>query len=137
MTEDLDFFYDSNIENIIKKEVKRIRSDISILYRITSYETACNELGIPIINRTPYEKLTIIIEALNEGWKPNFTNPNQNKCYNYFSIKNGEFVFYCTTYTYCRYGDMHVPSALYFKNEELAIYCKDNFFDLYKEYYML
>jgi hypothetical protein len=83
-----------------------------------------------------FRYLELLYEALNDGWKPDFTDNNQKKYLNYFKIENGEFVFYCTTYTYCRYGDMHVPSALYFKNEELAIYCKDEFVDLYKELYL-
>jgi hypothetical protein len=78
-------------------------------------------------------KLETIIKALNEGWKPDFNDNNQKKYYNWFSIIDGEFVFGDTYYTY---GGMYVPSALYFKNEELAIYCMDNFFDLYEEYYL-
>ena len=78
-------------------------------------------------------KLTVIIEALNDGWKPDFNNSNQKKWNNVFIMENGEFMFYDTTYDF---GTMHVPSALCFKNKELGIYCKDNFIDLYKQYYL-
>ena len=80
-----------------------------------------------------FKYLKLLIEALNDGWKPDLTDRNQNKWYNWFRMENGEFVFHGTDYIF---GRMDVPSALYFKSEELAIYCKDNFMDLYREYYL-
>ena len=79
-----------------------------------------------------YYYLTLVIEALNDGWKPDFNNGDQIKYYNWFKIENGLFVFCSVSYD-CR--DVSGPSALYFKSEELALYAKDNFLDLYKSVY--
>jgi hypothetical protein len=78
-------------------------------------------------------KLSIIIESLNEGWKPDFNDKNQCKYYNWFRIENRKFVF---DDTYCDSGHITVPSTLYLKDKKTAIYCKNNFYELYKEYYM-
>ena len=83
--------------------------------------------------KTAFEKLAIEIKKLNGDWKPDFNNENQFKYFNYFQVENGLFVF-CGV-NYC-YGVMYVPSALHLKTKELAIYTKDTFFDLYKEYYL-
>ena len=109
---------------------------------ITSFKDACDVLGITEydILKPNYDtkiqafiKLSTVIESLNKGWKPNFNDINQKNYYNRFRMENGLFVFAATTYYY---RSVHAPSALYLKDEETAIYCKDNFFDLYKEYYM-
>ena len=79
-------------------------------------------------------KLEIIIEALNEGWKPDFNDSNQNKYYNYFYV-NDSAVFSCCG-TYYDSGSMSVPSALYFKNSVLANHCKEIAFKEYEGYYL-
>ena len=110
---------------------------------ITSFKDACDVLGITEydILKPNYDtkiqafiKLSTVIEALNEGWKPDYNDDNQKKYYNWFKMENGLFVFYAT-HSYLS-GSMSVPSALYLKDVETAIYCKDNFFELYKEYYI-
>ena len=108
---------------------------------IKSFNDVCDKLGLlesDIIKSdynkklTVYIKLTTIIKALNGDWIPDFNNHNQYKYYNWFKLENGEFVVRDTSYN-C--GSMSIPSALYLKSEELAIYCKDNFIELYKELY--
>lgn len=109
---------------------------------IKSFNDVCDKLGLlesDIIKSdynkklTAYIKLTTIIKALNGDWIPDFNNYNQYKYFNWFKInETGEFVFYDT---YFIFWDMYVPSALYLKSEELCIYCKDNFIELYKELY--
>jgi hypothetical protein len=116
------------------KVVKKYFTEYTIGGKVKSYEDACNSLSIDsTILRTKYEQLCIVIEGLNDGWKPDLNDTVQYKYYNYFKMEGGEFVFYGTSY-YC--SNLSVPSALYFKNEELAIYCKDTFFELYKSVYM-
>lgn len=78
-----------------------------------------------------FQNLCIVIEALNEGWVPNFENTNEAKYYNYFNMKGG-FSYYNTIYYDT---DTNVPSALLFKTEALAKYCFKQFPQLYKEYY--
>jgi hypothetical protein len=130
---------DTRLINIFNKKL----TDIGLIDRtnITSFSDACIRLGLsePDLIKPNYDKkyqafikLSIIIEGLNDGWKPDFTDYGQYKYYNYFYFKNGSFVFFGTTIS----SNLSVPSALYFKSKELAIYCKDNFFDLYKEYYI-
>jgi len=138
--------------NVLTEKITKVIKEYSIEYcktkcriknyqDIKSFEDACESLNITtesiIKNQTDLRlinqlKLETIIKALNEGWEPDFNTTNQRKYYNYFKMNNGSFVFADTVYTY---GNMHVPSALYFKDEQIAIYCKDNFFDLYKQYY--
>jgi hypothetical protein len=40
-----------------------------------------------------FAKLTIIAKALNEGWKPDWTNTNEYKYYAWFKGSSGAFVF--------------------------------------------
>ena len=131
---------DIRLLNIFRKRYQ----DFGILDKpnISSFTDACNILGLyeSDLIKPDYDikaialtKLTVIIEALNDGWKPDLTDRNQKKWYNWFRMENDEFVFHGTDFNF-RYMD--VPSALYFKSEELAIYCKDNFMDLYKQYYL-
>ena len=128
-----------DLVNIIHRKFTEIT--ITSYKDIKSFEDACHYLGkseidifdgVKNIRLTNQLKLETVIEALNEGWKTDFNNINQKKYYNYFNMENGLFVFLGTGYNY---GLMSVPSALYLKDEETAIYCKDNFFELYKEYY--
>ena len=113
---------------------------------VKTFEDACNKLGqstdITMFNglietlKTKFiaeYKLIIVIKALNEGWWPDFSNPNEYKYWNYFRIVNHAFSYYATTYTN---ANVSVPSALYLKNSELAQYCKEMFIDLYNEYYI-
>ena len=109
---------------------------------ITSFKEACSMLGYDEsdIIKTNYDtkiqafiKLSTVIESLNKGWKPDVNDENQKKYYNRFRMENDLFVFCDTTYYY---RSVHAPSALYLKDEKTAIYCKDNFFELYKEYYI-
>ena len=80
-----------------------------------------------------FKKLKLIIKALNEGWKPEWTNHNEYKYWNYFQYdKNGVFSFYdCYYYT----GTAYVPSALYLKSRDLALYAVEIGFEEYKDFY--
>jgi hypothetical protein len=141
-----DFLSNPNECNIVKLQsiFNKKLTDIGLIDRtnITSFSDACIRLGLsePDLIKPNYDKkyqafikLSIIIEGLNDGWKPDFTDDDQYKYYNYFYFKNGSFVFFGTSYD-C--SNLSVPSALYLKDNETAKYCKDNFIDLYKEYYM-
>ena len=128
-----------DLKQIIR--TKFSESTITSYKDIKSFEDACEYLGITELEAfegttnprlISQLKLETIIKALNEGWKPDFTDTRQRKYYNYFQILNGSFVFTDTDY---RFSFIKTPSTLYFKDEQTAIYCKDNFFDLYKQYY--
>ena len=77
-----------------------------------------------------YIKLTTIIEALNEGWKPNFQDKNEGKYY--VGTFAGGF------FTYMSYGaattDASIGARLLFKSRELAEYAAKQFPELYKQF---
>ncbi|HEY5591552.1 MAG TPA: hypothetical protein VIK55_11105 [Paludibacter sp.] len=113
--------------------------------RIKSYEDACEELGIsPWTEKdfstsglTPdevtYRKIKTITQALNEGWKADWTDSNQYKYYPWFRMSSGGFVFYGTSsdYSYAVAGD---ASRLCFKSSELAKYAGEQFLPLYSDF---
>jgi hypothetical protein len=123
--------------------IKKVHYE-NLINRVKSFEDACFLLNIkpavPDVSTLLKElrpsliaqyKLIIITKALNEGWKPDWTDVNQYKYYNSFYMNNGTFSFY---YTYFDNNCVSVPSALFFKNLELAVYAKQMFIGLYKDY---
>lgn len=109
-----------------------------ITERVKSYEDALEVLGRTpsnlsnVLHIAAYEKLTTIIEALNEGWFPNWDNGNEAKFYPYFDMKNGSQLYYILSY----YQYSSVSSRFFFKNFELAEYAVKQFIDLYKQFYL-
>jgi hypothetical protein len=112
---------------------------------VTTYDNAiihCNRLRLDISDikfhsdDSPsiqaFGKLQIITRALNEGWKPNRSDVNELKYYNYFYMNNGAFSCFSTHYI-ISYVDL--PSALFFKSRELAKYAGRAFIEIYKDYY--
>ena len=112
-----------------------------MLFR-SSFKEACDVLGLveseiikPDYDKKyiVYVKLCTVIEALNDGWKSDFNNRDQIKYYNWFQVHDGLFVFYSVYYDS---WNVNGPAALHFKSEKLALYAKDNFFELYKQFYL-
>ena len=125
-------FAASNADQI--KVLKKFFIRNNIMSKITCYADACKALGISSSEkRSAYERLCIIIKALNEGWYPNFNNRSEYKYWNYFYMVDGVFSYSDTT---GNLAHMYVPSALYLKSRELAEYAKDIAFEEYKETYM-
>jgi hypothetical protein len=119
---------------------------MKITDKIKSFEDACAHLNIstelPIINMIPglhaksliaYYKLIIIIQALNEGWVPNWLNNSEYKWFNWFYFDSAGFA---CSYSICAASNTHshLGSRLCFKSEELTDYAREKFEDLYKEY---
>lgn len=114
--------------------------------RIKTYEDACSELGVKPIEETDlfqigftkdeiaYRKIKTITEALNEGWKPDWSDKNQKKWYPWFYPGSSSGCVFCDAYS--RYSDVYAGygSRLCFKSEELANYAGKQFVDLYKEF---
>lgn len=139
----------------LKKEQKALEKIIEydnekgkITNLVKSYEDACKILGKDTYRGIPYDKpmnsterginavskLIIIIEALNEGWEPNWNDYNEYKYYPWFEYNNQSgFGFsntgYDTTHTYTTVG-----SRLVFKTRALAEYAGKNFIDIYNEW---
>lgn len=71
-----------------------------ITERVKTFEDACQILGIDagaiqeqwenagltMIDEIAYQKLRIITAALNEGWEPDFTNPDEYRYYPYICL---------------------------------------------------
>ena len=133
-SDEVNEMFDASDEKQSKVLNKFLKRDNSVMDIVTSYETACDSLGIkPNKNVTPYEKLTTIIKALNQGWYPNFDNADERKYFNYYQKNNGVFSFSTVSYDNTR---MTVPSALYFKDKKTARYANEKFFKEYKELYL-
>lgn len=123
---------DTNQTQVLSKFFVKERK--GIMGRVTSYKTACEVLGISNEEkRTPFERLCIIIKALNEGWRPNFNNSSEYKYWNYFIMRDGVFSVFGVYYNAI---NMRLPSALYLKSRELAEYAVEIALEDYKEVYM-
>jgi hypothetical protein len=118
-----------------------------ITKRVTSYEAACAVLGIePIVDEVlqklgfakdeiAYRKLKTIAEALNEGWRPDWTNSNEYKYWPWFVYNQHSAGFGCANTNYAAtYTTTNFGSRLCFKTRELAAYAGNTFEDLYNDF---
>lgn len=107
-----------------------------------------------------YTRLAIIAEALNEGWRPEYTK-DEYRYYPWFGLytqeeyddmddedkercrfvgrsSSGAFAGGGLVYAYARYGSAYsstdVGSRLAFKSRELAIYCGKQFIEIWINY---
>lgn len=111
--------------------------------RVKTFADACNVLGINSYgivksydspDEAAYKQLKVIVQALNEGWTPDWNNDDQYKYYPWFNLEDG-FRFDCVYSHYC--ADSHVGSRLCFKSSELAEYAAKQFTDLYKQFFTI
>ena len=79
-------------------------------------------------------KLNIIADALNEGWKPDWTNASEYKWYPYFKKAGSGLSFHVADDW--RTGTV-VGSRLCFKSRELAEYAANQFKDIYSQFMAL
>lgn len=129
------------LEDIYGKDVFQNQD---IKDRIKTFEDALEETGrpnAPSFSDIPKEmrayfiaqyKISVIVEALNEGWTPDWDNTYQLKWRVWFKMSPSAFAFDGSDfdYSYARAGS---GSRLYFKSEELAIYCAKQFLDIWKD----
>lgn len=154
---------------------------LPITERVKTFEDAVDELGNehPLVkvyqsikygycselvgkDLLAYTKLSIICEALNEGWHPQFTL-DELRWYPYYELFTNEEVEEMTeeeeksrvvgragfnanaygglvcsnAYDVSSYSYAGSGSRLAFKNEELAEYAGETFIDIYKDFVML
>lgn len=111
----------------------------NITDRVKTFEDACKCLGKKSWNYNlfdlpshvvTYIKLTTIIQALNEGWIPNFQDKNECKYY-VVSSARGFFTF---MYDGAACTIVSVGARLLFKSRELAEYAAKQFPELYKQF---
>ena len=107
--------------------------------RVKTYEDALKVLGRNHFNETNLylreiarRKLEIIIEALNEGWKPDLNNHQEYKWYCYFSGAYAglgcSYSSYSPTYAFTYFGVLFC-----LKDKKLADYIGEQFKYLYEE----
>ena len=128
---------------MFKEELQFIKKPITS--RVKSFDDACKVLGIEnnlsIVGGTNknrqkmiiFNKMLIILEALNEGWVPDWDNGDENKWYPYYNRVNGELAFNTSNYhNSCSYCGLY----LCFKSKQLSEYFGSiaEFSKLYNEF---
>lgn len=164
---------DNNVKNVLRAlfgnavdtEKPQLVTD-----RIKTYEDACNELGliarVDFEDEEPadiaYDKLKVIVQALNEGWKPQFKT-DEYRYYPWFWLytkkelkemqdsekKERRMIDITDLYVsdFAGFGyaaSNYAPSATYanigsrlcFKDRDLAIYCGKQFIELWADFYL-
>lgn len=115
-----------------------------ITERVRSFQDACEVLGItksmPDVGYTPemykntvlkFYKMLVITDALNEGWFPNWDDPNEPK----YAICMQSLDFFDKD-SFCIYETQthYFNGTLYFHSKELAEYFVFMFKNLHYEY---
>lgn len=137
------------VETTVLQAVKSVTPK-DITKRVRTYADACAVLGIEPINEEvftklgftkdeiAYRKLKTVIEALNEGWRPDWSNRNEYKYWNWFVYSTSFAGFGCAyTYTAPTVTNTYVGSRLCFKTRELAAYAGRQFEDLYNDFFLI
>lgn len=138
----------------LEKETKMLReiieTPINVMERIKTFEDACNILGEThnikillsynginqeLLAAQAFLKLTIIARALNEGWKPDWTNSSEYKYYPWFDMSSGSGLAYFD-YVYWA-SRTFAGSRLCFKSKELAEYAGKQFADIYSTMFII
>ena len=162
------------LENMFGKDMFKPKN---IMERVNTFEDACEELGedhqyvkayrewmrisyAECKDVTAYLKLRIICAALNEGWKPTFSD-GECRYYPWFYIYNQNeyeklnkdekkkcrvvgrqsydayalgFVVFSSVNISTSYSYSYHGSQIIFKTRELAEYCEKQFIDIWADY---
>lgn len=117
---------------------------MSIIEKIKTFEDAMNATGrkeMPDFSSFPEDmrkhfealfKMVVIVEALNEGWKPDWDNYNECKYYQWFEMSPSSFAFLDSRYVYGA-ALAGSGSRLKLKSRELVKYCGEQFKDIWKD----
>jgi hypothetical protein len=122
---------------------------------IKTFEDACRERSVdpnalPDVSMLPerhrksmvaYFKLCIIVEAINDGWEPDYSNTDQFKYFPYFAVEadtDRPSGFGFSDANYVSWGARTaVGSRLCFSTREMALYAAEQFKDLYIDYLLM
>ena len=124
--------------NPLNKDIMKITE------KIKTYEDALKATGRPDVpdmsafpedmrkHFTALYKMVVIVEALNEGWKPDWDNTDERKCFPWFWLSRSSFAFGVSD---CGLGSAFAGggSRLKLKSYELADYCGKQFEDIWKD----
>lgn len=124
--------------------------------KIKTFEAACKALKLDAKKATPkvvgfpkqhakalvaIGKLMIIVQALNNGWKPNWQDSNEPKYYGWWDLNkdSSNRSGFRLVYFYDHYHASHVGSRLCFQSRELAewAYRQPAIKKLYKDFMLL
>lgn len=137
------------VETTVMQAVKTVTPK-DITKRVKTYADACAVLGIEPINEEvftklgftkdeiAYRKLKTVVEALNEGWRPDWSDSSDYKYWNWF-IYNPSSAGFGYAHTYSTPSTTHTDfgSRLCFKTRELATYAGRQFEDLYNDFFLI
>ena len=126
---------------------KTVKKEVAFDYtKIKSFEDACKHLGIdsnlPSVLLIPEEfrktviagfKLMIIYKAINNGWKPDWSNYSQGKYYPWFEVLSSGFGFSLASYAF---DYTHTDARLCTESPEKALYIGKQFEAEYKDYFL-
>lgn len=137
------------VETTVLQAVKSVTPK-DITKRVKTYADACAVLGIEPINEEvftklgftkdeiAYRKLKTVIEALNEGWQPDWSDRSEYKYWNWFVYRTSSAGFgYAYTNDTPTTATTGVGSRLCFKTRELAEYAGRQFEDLYNDFFLI
>lgn len=137
------------VETTVLQAVKSVTPK-DITKRVKTYADACAVLGIEPINEEvftklgftkdeiAYRKLKTVIEALNEGWQPDWSDRSEYKYWNWFVYRTSSAGFGCAnTVSAPTVTNANVGSRLCFKTRELAAYAGRQFEDLYNDFFLI
>jgi hypothetical protein len=131
------------------KTKKSVKVNSTFDYKtIKTFEDACKKLDInpvvlPDVLSIPEEfakpiiavyKLMIIYKAINNGWKPNWSDRNEYKYYPWLSVLSSVFGFSYTCYYFVRTSAI-VGSRLCTDTREKALYIGNQFEAEYKDFF--
>lgn len=159
----------------LKETEAQTAANRPITERVKTFEDACRELGednhlveqYRVIDENAdftsdghdiftYLKLRIAAAALNEGWKPQFTE-DEERWYPWFTlwteeelseksdewkadrhlISTGDYAGFAFAFSYLAPSGTTVGSRLCFKSEALATYCGKQFISLWADFNMI
>ncbi|MGV8094487.1 MAG: hypothetical protein AB2L24_21750 [Mangrovibacterium sp.] len=116
---------------------------------IKSFEDACKKENVgqsqlPDVSMVPEEfraalinayKLMIIFKAINNGWRPDWSNRTQDKYFPWFWVLSSGFGFSGSDYDYDA-ANAAVGSRLCTDTREKALYIAETFEAEYKEFFL-
>jgi len=123
----------------IPKDIKeRIKTfvDVLIELKIDGKEFFEQTKSLPT-DELAYKQLKLVVQALNEGWMPDWTDSSQYKYYPWFKMgspSGGGFSYYDYGYWYTY---SYVGSRLCFKSADLAKHAGQLFESIYKDFLTL
>jgi hypothetical protein len=128
------------------KTKKVVKTPVFDFKTIKTFEDACKHLGIDPCSfndlgdefRKPIMaayKLMIIYKAINNGWKPDWSNDDQYKYFPWYGVLSSGFGFSHSDYYYT-HAITYVGSRLCTDSREKALYIAEQFKAEYQDYFL-